>query len=134
MEIDLDQRKLEEVGYKTIRQLLLARGYRPSEQTFIFFRTAQLGEQTFDVEVDFLAGEYSGTPRGHHTQKMQENSLVQEALAKIGEKFASPQYVGPIHVADFEDSPNPGEREQLQRDAFERVEALIIRLASLSKV
>jgi len=32
-----------------------------------------------------------------------KHGLVQEALAKVGEKFASPQHVGPTHVADFED-------------------------------
>jgi len=214
VDIALDHRKLKEVGYKTILQLLLARGYQPSEQPFIFFRTVQLGEQTFDVEVDFLAGEYSGTARGHRTQKVQdirprkargcdlavslatevtlsgtlpgggkdtttvrvasivpflvmkamalagrlmekdawdiyyciryypgginklanefqphlENRLVQEALVKIAEKFASPEHVGPKHVADFSDSDDPDERSQLQRDAFERVNALIERL------
>ena len=214
VDIALDYHKLKEVGYKTILQLLLARGYQPSEQPFIFFRTVQLGEQTFEVEVDFLAGEYSGTARGHRTQKVQdmrprqargcdlavslatevtlsgtlpgggkdtttvrvasivpflvmkamalagrlmekdtwdiyyclrhypggidkladefqphlENRLVQEALAKIAEKFASPEHVGPKHVADFSDSADPEERARLQRDAFERVNALISRL------
>ena len=217
VDIALDHRKLKEVGYKTILQLLLARGYRPGEQPFIFFRTVQLGDQIFDVEVDFLAGEYSGTARGHRTQKVQDmhprkargcdlavslatevtlsgilpgggkdtatlrvasivpflvmkamalagrlmekdswdiyyciryypggldrlvdefrpllnHGLVQEALAKIAEKFASPQHVGPVHVADFEDLSNPVEREQLQRDAFERVQALINELQNM---
>jgi hypothetical protein len=62
-----DHRKLKEIGYKTILKLLLSRGYQQSEQPFIFFRTVQMGEQTFDVEVDFLASEYSGTTRGHRT-------------------------------------------------------------------
>jgi hypothetical protein len=214
VDIALDHRKLKEIGYKTILKLLLSRGYQQSEQPFIFFRTVQMGEQTFDVEVDFLASEYSGTTRGHRTQKVQdmrprkargcdlavrlatevtlsgtlpgggkdtatlrvasivpflvmkamalagrlmekdswdiyyciryypggidrlveeflphlENSLVQEALTKIAEKFASPEHVGPKHVADFEDLSDPGEREHLQREAFERVQALIDRL------
>ncbi len=174
----------------------------------------QLGEQTIEVEVDFLAGEYSGTTRGHRTQKVQDlhprkargcdlavnlatevtlsgtlpgggkdtatirvasivpflvmkamalagrlmekdawdvyyciryypggldrladefrphlkHGLVQEAIVKIGEKFASPQHVGPAHVADFEDLSDPGERELLQRDAFELVQALLAKL------
>jgi hypothetical protein len=214
VDIVLDHRKLKEIGYKTILKLLLSRGYQQSEQPFIFFRTVQMGEQTFDVEVDFLASEYSGTTRGHRTQKVQdmrprkargcdlavslatevtlsgtlpgggkdtatlrvasivpflvmkamalagrlmekdswdiyyciryypggidrlveeflphlENGLVQEALSKIAEKFASPEHVGPKHVADFEDLSDPGEREHLQREAFERVQALIDRL------
>jgi hypothetical protein len=217
VDIALDHRKLKEVGYKTILQLLLGRGYKPGDQPFIFFRTVQLGDQTIDVEVDFLAGEYTGTARGHRTQKVQDmrprkargcdlavnlatdvtlsgtlpgggkdtttirvasivpflvmkamalagrlmekdswdiyyciryypggldrlvdefrphlnHGLVQEALAKISEKFASPQHVGPTHVADFEDLSDPGERAQIQRDAFEHVQELIARLQNI---
>ena len=53
---------------------------------------------------------------------------MQGALAKIAEKFASPDHVGPKHVADFENVSNPEERARIQRDAFERVNALISRL------
>ena len=217
VDIALDHRKLKEVGYKTISQLLLERGYQRGNQPFIFFRTVQLGDQTIDVEVDFLAGEYTGTARGHRTQKVQDmrprkargcdlavnlatdvtlsgtlpgggkdtttirvasivpflvmkamalagrlmekvswdiyyciryypggldrlvdefrphlnHGLVQEALAKISEKFASPQHVGPTHVADFEDLSDPEERAQIQRDAFEHVQELIARLQNI---
>ena len=219
VDVALDYRTLREVGYKTILQLLLARGYRQGEQPFIFFRTVQLGERTFDVEVDFLAGEYFGATRGHRTQKVQdmrprkahgcdlavklatevtlsgtlpdggkdtatlrvasivpflvmkamamagrlmekdawdiyycvryypgginklvdgfhphlENGLVQEALTKIAEKFASPEHVGPKHVADFDDTADPEDRARLQRDAFERVNAFITRLKGLKR-
>ena len=57
-----------------------------------------------------------------------KHGLVQEALAKIGEKFASPQHVGPVHVADFEYLTDPGEQAQMQRDTFEHVQALIAKL------
>ena len=214
VDVALDHRTLREAGYRTIMQLLQARGYRQGEQPFIFFRTVQLGERIFEVEVDFLAGEYAGTTRGHRTQKVQDlhprkargcdlaidlatevtlsgtlpgggkdtatlrvasivpflvmkamalagrlmekdawdiyyciryypggidklvdefqphlgNSLVQEALAKIAEKFASPEHVGPKHVADFDDLADPEERARIQRDAFERVNALVSKL------
>jgi hypothetical protein len=214
VDVALNHRTLHEVGYKTIMQLLLARGYHQGEQPFIFFRTVQIGEHTFEVEVDFLAGEYTGTTRGHRTQKVQDmhphkargcdlavnfatettlsgtlpgggkdtvilhvasivpflvmkamalagrlmekdawdiyyciryypgginklveefqphlkNSLVQEALAKIAEKFASPDHVGPKHVADFADISDPEERARVQRDTYERVNALISKL------
>ncbi|MDZ4159635.1 MAG: hypothetical protein U1B80_07580, partial [Anaerolineaceae bacterium] len=72
VDVALNHRTLHEVGYKTIMQLLLARGYHQGEQPFIFFRTVQLGERSFEVEVDFLAGEYTGTPRVHRTQKVQD--------------------------------------------------------------
>ncbi len=218
VDIALDHRSLREVGYKTIGQLLLICGYRQSEQPFIFFRTVQMGDQTFEVEVDFLAGEYAGSTRGHRTQKVQdlrprkargcdlavslaiettvsgtlpgggkdtatvrvasivpflvmkamalagrlmekdawdiyyciryypggvnkiadefrphlENRLVQEAITKIAEKFASPEHVGPKHVADFDDISEPDERARYQRDAFERVNALISRLKGIA--
>lgn len=214
VDVALDHRTLHEVGYKTIGQLLLSRGYHQSEQPFIFFRSVQMGEQTYEVEVDFLAGEYAGSTRGHRTQKVQDmrprkargcdlainlateatlsgtlpdggkdtttvrvasivpfmvmkamalagrlmekdawdiyycvryypggvnkladefrphlgNRLVQEALSKIAEKFASPDHVGPKHVADFDDISDPDERARYQRDAFERVNALIVKL------
>jgi hypothetical protein len=72
VDLALDQNVLNEVGYKTILKLLVARGYRQGEQPFIFFRTLQVGETTYEVEVDFLAGEYSGTGRSHRTQKVQD--------------------------------------------------------------
>ncbi|GMQ75832.1 MAG: hypothetical protein BMS9Abin01_1092 [Gammaproteobacteria bacterium] len=49
-----------------------------------------------------------------------ENKLVKEGLECIGEKFASPDHVGPKHVADFLEIGNSADREQLQRDAYER--------------
>ena len=214
VDMALNHRTLREVGYKSIMQLLLAHGYYQGEQPFIFFRTVQLGENPYEVEVDFLAGEYSGTARGHRTQRVQdirprkargcdlainlateitisgtlpgggkdtatlrvasivpflvmksmamagrlkekdawdiyyciryypggidklaeefqphlENSLIQETLDKLGKKFASPEHIGPKQVADFDDIADPGERAFIQRDAFERVNALISRL------
>lgn len=214
VDIALNHRTLQEVGYKTILQLLLSRGYRPSEQPFIFFRSVSIGERAYEVEVDFLAGEYSGTTRGHRTQKVQdlrprkargcdlavdlasettlsgtlpeggkdsatirfasivpflvmkamalagrlmekdawdiyyciryypggidhmvqefephlENGLVQEALGHLANKFESPEHIGPKQVADFDDVNDPEEREFVQRDAYERVNALLARL------
>ncbi len=72
VDVALNHRNLQEVGYKSILQLLLFRGYRQSEQPFIFFRSVSIGKQTYEVEIDFLAGEYSGTTRGHRTQKVQD--------------------------------------------------------------
>jgi hypothetical protein len=54
--------------------------------------------------------------------------LVQEGLRKIGEKFASPDHVGPKFVADFEEIRDPEEREIRMRDAFERVRYLLSKL------
>jgi hypothetical protein len=57
-----------------------------------------------------------------------DNGLVKEGLRKISEKFASPEHIGPKHVADFEIVTDAGERETLQRDAFERVNELLKKL------
>jgi hypothetical protein len=56
------------------------------------------------------------------------NKLVQEAIANISEKFASPAHVGPAHVADFDEVIASDDRAIVQRDAYERVHAFIIRL------
>jgi len=214
VDVALNHRTLHEVGYKTILQLLLSHGYRQAEQPFIFFRTVEISKRQIEVEVDFLAGEYSGTARGHRTQRIQDmrprkargcdlalslateirisgtlpggakdtvilrvasivpflvmkamalasrlmekdawdiyyciryypggieklveeftphlaNQLVQEAIANIAEKFASPAHVGPTHVADFDEVISPDDRTIVQRDAYERVHALIVRL------
>jgi hypothetical protein len=56
------------------------------------------------------------------------DGLVQEGLLKISDKFASPGYIGPKQVADFEGITDVEEREALQRDAFERVNYLLEKL------
>ncbi|MGA2490671.1 MAG: hypothetical protein ABSF99_10895 [Anaerolineales bacterium] len=216
VDLALDHRSLGEAGYKTILQLLLSRGYQRGDQPFIFFRKVQLGEKTYEVEVDFLEGEYKGTGCSRRTQRVQDmqprkargcdlaftgvkevtvkgtlpeggedkvlirvaaiapfivmksmalasrlkekdawdiyycirnypggidrladefhpiakNKLTKEALEKLAEKFASPENVGPKQVADFEDITDPEERRRRQRDAYERVKALLEKLRS----
>jgi hypothetical protein len=211
VDLALDHRTLNEAGYKTILQLLLSHNYLQGEQPFIFYRKVIVGEKSYEVQVDFLAGEYAGTSRSHRTQKVQgmqprkargcdlafsqmteitlsgnlpdggkdsirvqvasipsflvmksitlaarlkekdawdiyycirnypggvdslaeefgpllENKLVQEALGNLAEKFASPDHIGPKHVADFEGVTDKEERAFLERDAFERVNALL---------
>lgn len=58
-------------------------------------------------------------------QRLKNNKLVMEALEIIAEKFSSPESVGPVHVANFEEITDKQEREQIQRDAYERVLALL---------
>jgi hypothetical protein len=211
VDLALDHRTLTEAGYKSILQLLRSRNYRQGEQPFIFYRTVQIGDNTYEVEIDFLAGEYAGTKHSNRTQKVQDmqprkargcdlafaqtaeiavngnlpeggidsvnirvtsiapfivmksmalasrikekdawdiyycirnypggtvsladqfrpllkNKLVQEALGKLAERFASPDHTGPKHVADFEGVNDVEDRSFLQRDAFERVNTLL---------
>lgn len=56
------------------------------------------------------------------------NKLVQEALAKITDKFQSPAHFGPQAVADFDDLPPGDDRDLRVRDAFERVNDFLHRL------
>jgi hypothetical protein len=53
------------------------------------------------------------------------NALFKEGLNKIADKFASPEHTGPKSVADFDEVTDSGERERIQRDAYERVHYLL---------
>ncbi|HOE19310.1 MAG TPA: hypothetical protein PK344_18060 [Syntrophorhabdaceae bacterium] len=57
-----------------------------------------------------------------------DHGLVREGLAKISEKFASPEHIGSKQVADFEAMTDSEERALLQRDVFERVNYLLEKL------
>lgn len=74
MDVDLalDHRKLQEGGYRTIRELLLGRGYVPGKQPFIYYRKLRRGDLDVSVQVDLLAGEYEGAGRSHRHQQMQD--------------------------------------------------------------
>ena len=56
------------------------------------------------------------------------NSLVQEALSNIAEKFSTPSAVGPTHIANFDEIEDAAERELIQRDAYERINYLLVAL------
>ena len=75
IDVDLafNHSNLQEAGYATIQALLLSRGYEQyHRQPFIFHRTVNVGGNPIKVQVDFLAGEYEGTGKGHRTQKVHE--------------------------------------------------------------
>jgi hypothetical protein len=72
VDIALDRNTIQEVGYRSIMQLLSKRGYVQGNQPFIFYRTLQVNDQEITVEVDFLAGEYGGTSKKHRTQVVQD--------------------------------------------------------------
>jgi len=69
--------------------------------------------------IDALAEEFR--PHLNH-------GLVKEGLQKIAGKFSSEKDFGPKSVADFEEIDDPDEQERIQRDAYERVNALLSRL------
>lgn len=57
-----------------------------------------------------------------------ENRLVREGLAKIREKFLSPEHAGPRWVADFLEIIDLEERAIQQRAAYEQITALLQKL------
>jgi hypothetical protein len=218
MDIDLalDHRRIEEAGYKMIRELLLGRGYIQGKQPFVYYRDVESGNKNIRVQVDFLSGEYSGTGKGHRHQKIQdllvrkvrgcdlafdmvqevtvvgdlpgggvdtvsvrvasvvpflimkgmalderlkekdawdiyfcllhypggiaalaeafrphlEHGLIREGIEKIRKHFSSLNHIGPKFVADFEEVEDTEERALIMRDAYERVKALLERLAT----
>lgn len=57
------------------------------------------------------------------------NRLVLEGLQKIAMNFESERHIGPKFVADFEEIVDPEERNLIQRDAFERLHTLLLKLS-----
>ena len=72
VDLALNHRTLQEPGYKTIQQLLMAAGYHAGRQPFTFHRSVPVGDREVLVQVDFLAGEYEGTGKSHRTQEVQD--------------------------------------------------------------
>lgn len=56
------------------------------------------------------------------------HGLVREGLQKIAGKFSSEKAFDPKSVVDFEEIDDPEEQERIQRDAYERVHALLNKL------
>ncbi|MBA4383587.1 MAG: hypothetical protein C0410_02515 [Anaerolinea sp.] len=72
VDLALDRKILQEVGYRSILELLLARGYRQGNQPFIFYRALKIEGLEFEVEVDFITSEYGGTGKKQRTQTVQD--------------------------------------------------------------
>jgi hypothetical protein len=92
MDVDLalNHKTLRDPGYKTIRNLLLGRGYRQDDdQPFIFWRTVMIGERPIRIEVDLLAGEYEGTARKHRTQEVQDVRARKARGCELAFRFAA---------------------------------------------
>lgn len=59
-----------------------------------------------------------------------DHGLVREGLQKLASKFRSLEDFGPTAVADFGELTDPDDRALLQRDAYERIVALLERLGA----
>ena len=90
VDLALNHKTLRDPGYRTIRNLLLGRGYRQDDgQPFIFRRTVMVGERQIDIEVDLLAGEYEGTARKHRTQEVQDVRARKARGCELAFQFAA---------------------------------------------
>jgi hypothetical protein len=58
-------------------------------------------------------------------QPLKNNKLVAEGLAKIRSKFNAIDSIGPAFVVAFEELADREERDRIQRDAFEQINALL---------
>jgi len=72
VDIALDHSAIGEPGYTSIRKLLLRSNYTEGKQPYVFLRTIVVDRISVVVEVDLLAGEYSGTGKSHRTQTVQD--------------------------------------------------------------
>lgn len=88
IDIDLavDHRRVGPDEYTSIVERLERHGYHQRLNSlgqpipFIFERTVVLSDRRkTDIEVDFLAGEYEGTSRGHRHQRVQHDLLARKA-------------------------------------------------------
>jgi hypothetical protein len=73
--------------------------------------------------VPAIAGEFEG---------LVDHGLVTEAIEVLGSKYASPDHFGPTSVAVFRELDGE-EAELVKRDAYERVQALLISLADVAR-
>lgn len=60
------------------------------------------------------------------------NALVREALGYLRKGFESVDHFGPGMVSDFEEIDDPEEIARIRRDAFERVNHLLVALDIVS--
>ncbi len=72
IDLALDHRKLQETGYKTIRELLEANGYKQMDRLFSFKKNVTFNDREIEVELDLLSGEYEGTGNENCHQEMQD--------------------------------------------------------------
>ena len=73
VDLALDHRKFIDEGYKTIRDLLVSKGYREGRYSYIFLKDIinERGNK-ITVEVDLLSGEDYGTGKSHRHQRIED--------------------------------------------------------------
>ena len=72
--------------------------------------------KNFHGGIEALAGEF---------QPHLKHGLVKDGLTNLSDKFQTEKNYGPVSVADFENLPHGDERDEMIRDAFEQIRALL---------
>ena len=95
---------------------------------YLVMKTAAMGrgkaKDAYDIY--FLLKHYAGGVGAVSKlfESVKDTNIVSEMKVKLGEKFASVDHAGPKDVADFLEAEDE-EREQIFRDAYEQVQALL---------
>ena len=98
---------------------------------YLVMKTAAMGrgkaKDAYDIY--FLLKHYAGGVGAISKlfKNVKDTNIVSEMKVKLGEKFASIDHAGPKDVADFLEAEDE-EREQIIRDAYEQVQALIMQI------
>ena len=98
---------------------------------YLVMKTAAMGrgkaKDAYDIY--FLLKHYAGGVGAVSKlfENVKDTNIVSEMKVKLGEKFASIDHAGPKDVADFLEAEDE-EREQIIRDAYEQVQALLLQM------
>lgn len=80
--------KLKDEGYQTMARILLNNGYKDHpDKYFSFIKQVAINGVLFDVDVDILAGMYSGTRKGKHSQHVQGLKAMKATGGDFAFKF-----------------------------------------------
>lgn len=81
-----------------------------------------------DYDIVYCLQHWEGGSRaiGRLLRPLRGEPEVDRALEILAEKFASPEHFGADSVAVFLDPADPDQRAFIARDAFERVQALLV--------
>lgn len=96
---------------------------------YLVMKTAAMGrgkaKDAYDIY--FLVKQYLGGAEqlAKEVSVYLETQVVREMIGKLSEKFESVHHAGPVDVANFLDLEDEKEAEEIRRDAFERIQALL---------
>ena len=105
----------------------------PGVVAFLVTKGMALGEsykEKHPYDIYFVIKNYAGGIEAivEKFKPYLKNSLVREGLGEIRNKFERVDSAGPVWIANFLEITNAEEKERIQRDSYERVNALITKL------